>query len=171
MTIEEAIQTALVFERKVHALYDKATRDARDAAAKKVFAVLAQEEQGHVAYLESRLSEWQKNGAITSETLPTVLPSAERVRAAVAQVRKQMHKQGGKHDAELASLQQALQAEEQTSAFYQQMVRELPGQGQQLFARFLAIEESHGAVVQAQIDNVKQLGFWFDIKEFDLEGG
>jgi hypothetical protein len=51
------------------------------------------------------------------------------------------------------------------------MVGELPAEGQSLFARFLEIEEGHMAVVQAEIDNVNQLGFWFDLKEFDLEAG
>ena len=51
------------------------------------------------------------------------------------------------------------------------MVRELPVEGQNLFSRFLEIEEGHGAIVQAEIDNVKRLGFWFDLKEFDLEAG
>lgn len=171
MTIEEAIKNALVFERRVYALYQKAAREAHDPRAVKVFTVLAQEEEGHVAYLESRLAEWQKSGHLAPEAVRTVLPSAERVRAAVARVQKQMETPGSSHDAELASLQQALQAEDQTSAFYLQMVRELPAQGQQLFERFLAIEESHAAVVQAQIDNVNQMGFWFDMKEFDLENG
>jgi rubrerythrin len=171
MTIEDAIKTALDFENKVHALYEKAAHDAHDATAKKVFTVLAQEEQGHVAYLESRLAEWQKDGHISSEKVRTVLPSAERVKSATARLRKQIDNPTGSHDAELASLQQALQAEDQTSAFYLKMVRELPAQGQELFSRFLAIEEGHAAVVQAQIDNVKQMGFWFDMKEFDLENG
>jgi hypothetical protein len=51
------------------------------------------------------------------------------------------------------------------------MVRELPPEGQSLFSRFLEIEDGHGAIVQAEIDNVKQMGFWFDLKEFDLEAG
>lgn len=171
MTIEDAIKTALDFENKVHALYEKAAHDARDATAKKVFTVLAEEEQGHVAYLESRLAEWQKDGHLSPEKVRTVLPSAERVKSAMARLRKQMGTSTGSHAAELASLLQALQAEDQTSAFYLKMVRELPAQGQELFARFLAIEEGHAAVVQAQIDSVKQMGFWFDMKEFDLENG
>jgi rubrerythrin len=171
MTIEDAIKTALDFENKVHALYEKAAHEARDATAKKVFTVLAQEEQGHVAYLESRLAEWQKDGHLSAEKVRTVLPSAERVKSAMARLRKQVGKPTEAHDAELASLLQALQAEDQTSAFYLKMVRELPAQGQELFARFLAIEEGHAAVVQAQIDSVKQMGFWFDMKEFDLENG
>jgi rubrerythrin len=82
MTIEEAIKTSLEFERKVHALYEAAGKNAGDATAKKVFATLAQEERGHVAYLESRLAEWQKDGRLSPENLRTVLPSAERIRAA-----------------------------------------------------------------------------------------
>jgi len=56
MTIEEAIKTALVFEKKVHALYETAAKNATDVTARKVFATLAQEERGHVTYLESRLA-------------------------------------------------------------------------------------------------------------------
>jgi hypothetical protein len=51
------------------------------------------------------------------------------------------------------------------------MVRELPVEGQNLFSRFLEIEDGHGAIVQAEIDSVKRMGFWFDLKEFDLEAG
>jgi hypothetical protein len=51
------------------------------------------------------------------------------------------------------------------------MVRELPAEGQHLFSRFLEIEDGHAAIVQAEIDNVKHMGFWFDLKEFDLEVG
>jgi rubrerythrin len=171
MTIEEAINTSLEFERKVHGLYEAAAKNAGDAIAKKVFATLAQEEQGHVAYLESRLAEWQKDGCLSPEKLRTVLPSAERIRAGVGRMRAQVRREAGSHDAELASLYQALAAEDETSAFYLRMVRELPAEGQSLFSRFLEIEDGHGAIVQAEIDSVKHMGFWFDLKEFDLEAG
>jgi len=51
------------------------------------------------------------------------------------------------------------------------MVRELPEEGQNLFSRFLEIEDGHAAVVQAEMDSVSHSGFWFDLKEFDLEVG
>jgi rubrerythrin len=171
MTIEEAIKTALVFEKKVHALYETAAKNATDVTARKVFATLAQEERGHVTYLESRLAEWQKDGHLSPEKLRTVLPSAQRIRAGVGRSRAGVGKQTAGHDAELSSLYQALAAEDETSAFYVQMVRELTAEGQSLFSRFLEIEDGHGAIVQAEIDSVKQMGFWFDLKEFDLEAG
>jgi rubrerythrin len=171
MTIEEAIETALKFEKKVYAQYEAEAKNAGDTTVKKVFATLAQEEQGHVAYLESRLVEWQKQGRLSPEKLRTVLPSAERIRAGVGRLRAGVGKQAGSRDAELSSLYRALAAENETSAFYLQMVRELPAEGQSLFSRFLEIEDGHAAIVQAEIDNFKSMGFWFDLKEFDLEAG
>jgi rubrerythrin len=132
---------------------------------------LAEEEQGHINYLESRLIEWQRDGRLSDEKLRTVLPAAERIKVGVKRLRSQVAQRKGNHAAELDSLRQALAAEEETSAFYLLMVRELPPEGQELFSRFLEIEDGHAAVVQAEIDSVNQMGFWFDLKEFDLELG
>jgi Uncharacterized conserved protein len=171
MTIEEAIKTALVYEKKVQATYEAAAKRAEDGTAKKVFLTLAEEEQGHVTYLESRLLEWQREGHLSDEKLRTVLPSTERIKTGVKRLRSQVAQRKGNHAAELDSLRQALAAEDETSTFYRRMVSELPAEGQQLFARFLEIEDGHAAVVQAEMDSVNQTGFWFDLKEFDLELG
>ena len=40
-----------------------------------------------------------------------------------------------------------------------------------LFERFVAIEEGHQAIVQAEIDCVSGSGFWFDTSEINLEMG
>jgi rubrerythrin len=171
MTVEEAIRTAIVFEKKVLAAYLAAAKRAEDPVARRVFTTLADEEQGHVNYLESRLAEWQKDGRLSGERLETVLPAAERIRSGLQRLRSQVRRRQGNYAGELDSLRQALAAEEETSTFYGQMVRELPAEGQALFARFLEIEDGHAAVVQAEIDSVTQMGFWFDLKEFDLESG
>jgi rubrerythrin len=169
MNVAEAIKTAIAYEKKVHETYVVATGRAQDAIAKRVFSTLAEEEQGHINYLESRLIEWQRDGHLADEKLRTVLPAAERIKAGLKRLRNQVAQRKGNHEAELDSLRQAMAAEEETSSFYQQMVRELPPEGQALFARFLDIEDGHAAIVQAEIDSVMQMGFWFDLKEFDLE--
>ena len=171
MTIEEAIKTGIQFEKKIHETYLDAARRAQDETARKVFATLAQEELGHVAYLESRLDEWQRTAQLSSEKLETILPSAERIKAGLARMRSQVAQRTGNHDSELAALRQALAAEDETSSFYRKMVLELPADGQDLFARFLEIEDGHALLVQAEIDNVNKLGFWFDVTEFNLEAG
>ncbi|MBN2575691.1 MAG: hypothetical protein JXP73_14085 [Deltaproteobacteria bacterium] len=171
MTIEEAIKTAILFEKKVHATYTGATARATDAIARKIFGTLAEEEQGHIDYLESRLAEWQKDGSVSDEKLRTALPPADRVRRGMARLRSRVARRRSGQAAELDSLRQAVAAEEETSGFYRKMVKELPAEGQDLFARFLEIEDGHLAIVQAELDSVNRTGFWFDLKEFDLELG
>jgi rubrerythrin len=71
---------------------------------------------------------------------------------------------------ELQWLRKAHGVERETSDFYQRMVNELPDEAKGLFKRFLEIEEGHLALVQAQIDQALGTGYWFDVREFDLEG-
>ena len=170
MSLENAIRTAIEFENRVHQTYVKAEARASDAAGKKVFGTLAREELGHISYLESRLAEWQKTGHVAPTTLSTAVPAVQRIREGTAKLRSAV-KGKGTHDysVELELLQQALRAEQETSGFYQRMVAELDAEGQALFARFLEIEQGHVAIVQAEIDSVQGLGFWFDMQEFRLE--
>ena len=72
---------------------------------------------------------------------------------------------------ELDMLRHALAAEHKTSAFYRQMVAELPPEGQALFQPFVEIEEGHVAIVQAEMDALTGTGTWFDVLEISLEAG
>ena len=65
-------------------------------------------------------------------------------------------------------LGKALEAERKTSDFYRRMVAELPAEGQKLFERFVAIEDGHLAIVQAEMDSLTGTGAWFDIMEVKL---
>lgn len=169
MTLDQAIKTALEFENKVRDTYREAEQQAADPVGRKVFGQLAKEEQGHVEYLDSRLKEWQKSGHVTVERLTTVVPDKARIKEGVARLAKEMKGKGVDHTAEVQLLQRALSMEVETSAFYRRMVSELGDEGRKLFARFVEIEEGHVAIVQAEIDSVTGLGFWFDIQEFRLE--
>lgn len=77
MTIEKAIQTAIEFESQVRDMYQGAAKEAVDPVGKRVFTVLADEEQGHVDYLQSRLEEWRKTGKVNPGALETAVPSRE----------------------------------------------------------------------------------------------
>ena len=167
MTVDEAIKTALQFERRVCGAYEDATERAKNPTAQRVFRVLAGEERHHVEYLEEKLEEWEKTGKLTVEGLETTIPSAEAISKAVSQVKEQITEEPDPGELEL--LREALVAEQQTSNFYRRVVGQLGGSEQALFVRFLEIEEGHEAIVQAEIDLVTNSGFWFDMREFDLE--
>jgi rubrerythrin len=66
-------------------------------------------------------------------------------------------------------LNNALKAEIETSKFYSDMVDALPEQGKRLFEHFLEIEENHIKTVQYELDFISGTGYWFNIKEFDME--
>jgi len=170
LNLEQAIKTALEYEGKVYKTYLDATEQSTSGVGKRVFGALAEEEKGHIQYLRERLEEWQKDGRITVAKLGTVVPSKKALDEGVEKLRAKVGgNPSGTHDAELELLQKALQVEVETGNFYKQMVRALDADGQKMFARFVEIEEGHQAIVQAEIDCVSGMGFWFDSREFSLE--
>lgn len=169
MTLEEAIKTAIQYETKVRGLYQQAVDKATDDKGRRVFAVLRDEEQGHLDYLAERHTEWKQTGQVTAAKLGTVVPSKKKLADAVNKAKKSVD--GPRYTVELDLLRQALAMELETGNFYRKMVAELDAEGQNLFRRFVDIEEGHYAIVQAQIDAINGMGFWFDSMEFNLEAG
>jgi rubrerythrin len=172
MTVEEAIQTALQFEHRVRGVYAEAAARAGDAVARKMLLVLVGEEQRHVEYLEARLTEWKTAGKVRAAALTTDLPSAKVIREGVKKLTQRMRLPEHERRESIETLRRSLEVEDETSAFYRQMVGQLPGKDERgMFQQFLDIEEGHHAIVQAELDSVQGLGYWFDVQEFSLEAG
>jgi rubrerythrin len=169
MKLEEAIKTALEYETGVVGIYREAMEKTSDPDARRIFKVLCDEELGHVAYLEQRLAEWEKTGKIVVEKLGTAIPEKRAIQEGLKELQTTVKPKPTHQRVDLESLKRALDAEIKTGAFYKQMVATLDGEGQALFKRFVEIEEGHEAIVQAEIDSVSKLGFWFDTPEFRLE--
>ena len=121
MDLNEALTTAIGYETKVRDHYTEGADKILDPRGKKMFTTLAREEQGHLAYLESRLGEWQKTGKVTTPALQTELPSPQWIKEASARVAQSpagtIAVQG-----EIELLKIALDLERKTSGFYRQLV-------------------------------------------------
>ncbi len=167
MTLEEAIKTAIEYEEKVTDVYFENAKKFRNPVPRKIFKVLADEEQHHVDYLVAKLKEWQETGKVTVEKLDTVVPDKTTIETNVKQLKKDADKQD--FGDEVAIFKKALKLEVATSAFYKKMVAELPPEDRGFFEQFVEIEEGHEAIVQAEIDAALGLGVWFDFMEFGLE--
>ena len=169
MNLEEAIKTALSYEARVHKTYLEAMEAATNETAKKVFKTLSNEEKYHLDYLNERLDEWKKTGTITVAELATAIPSREIIDQSVSSLRDKVAPGGPvKHGPELEMLRKALKVEVETGNFYKEMVHTLDAEGQELFARFVEIEEGHQAIVQAEIDALSGTGYWFDTPDFKM---
>ena len=152
-------------------MYAAAVAATADSRGKRVLEVLADEERGHVGYLERALLQWQQTGRVTAENLHTAIPSEETIREGIEKLRTEMADQDRPvtAEAELDILAKALDVETRTSDFYRSVVAQLSGDGKALFARFVQIEEGHRIIVQAEIDAVTGTGYWFGFREFSLE--
>lgn len=166
MDLKEALSGAIEYEHKIRDYYADCARKIQDPKGQRVFAILAREEQGHVEYLETRLTEWKTSGAVKAAELPTLLPSAAWVQTEAA---KLAPAKAAPAQVEIDFLKEALELERKTSAFYGELVAKLEPKHRGLFERFLEIENGHLAIVQAEIDALAGHGHWFDFMEFSLE--
>ncbi len=169
MNIEEAIKTSIEYEEKVTDVYNKYADKFQSEIGAKIFRTLGKEEDDHVAYLKAKLAQWQESGKISIDAVNSVVPDKETLKKNVKKLKKIAKQEN--IDNEIEYFQKALEMEIKTSNFYKGLVAELPKEFQPMFERFVEIEEGHEAIVSAEIDNARGLGFWFDFQEFDLEAG
>jgi len=167
MDIEKAINTAIEYEIRVREVFVEAMDEQTEPIGKKIYRLLADEEDSHVKFLEETLSTWKQNGQLSPEGLETALPSAEAIEREIAKLETSLEKRGA--DKQIALLKKAREVEIETSEFYRRLIDTLPTEGQEFFRRFLEIEEGHLALVDAEINALDSAGFWFDMSEFDLE--
>ncbi len=166
MTLEEAIKTAIDYETKVRDAYLDNVDSITDETGRVVFKTLGDEEQGHLDFLEAKLSEWQETGNVSVTRLETVVPACDAIKEGVAKLDGHLSERD--YGTEREMLRKALLLEQETSDFYRRMVSELGADGE-LFRPFLEIEEGHEMIVQAELDYLNKTGSFFDFQEFNLE--
>jgi len=167
MTLEEAIKTALDYETRMRDIYRESAEKISDPRGKKILQLLGDDEQNHIEYLMDRLELWKKTGKLSYKKLESTIPTIETIKKGEEKIKSHMSLEN--HRGEIEILSKAFKAEIETSNFYERMVDELSDEGQQLFTRFLEIEENHIAAVQFELDYITKTGYWFDFKEFDME--
>ena len=167
MTVEEAIKTAIEYEIRIRDVYREASEAVDDDAGKRIFDTLGDDEQRHIDYLEYKLDQFQKTGAIDTDRLESAIPDSKSIAMEAEKIKSLAAKDflGIKQQ----MLSKALKVEIETSEFYKKMVNELPTEARPLFERFLEIENNHIKAVEFELDYMSKTGYWFDFKEFDME--
>ena len=163
----DAIEKAIEIEAKIRDIYSRAYETCTDQAGRRFLAMMRDDEQYHMDYLYQRLEEWRDSGQIQSVAVESSVPSEGQIKEQLDRLKKTMAADDRGVIQQILS--NALHAEVQTSEFYEKMVSESDGITQKMFKRFLEIENAHVAAVQAELDYVMHTGYWFDIKEFDME--
>jgi len=167
MNIEKALISALDYENRVRDHYYFAAKSTPDERGKSIFTALGDEEQGHVDYLTSRLTQWREAKILDSVKLKSALPTREWLARGKGKMRRITLQRD--YSNEIQMLKDALKLEREVSDHYRTLVSNVEGEAQQMFGRFLEIENAHTMIVQAEIDALEGTGFWFDFQEFNLE--
>ena len=166
MRLDEAILTAIEYETRIRDHYLDSADRIRNRAGKRVFELLANEEQGHIDYLLARLGQWRREGTVNMFSLASSVPTPAELEKSLESVEKLEPLEI--LDDERQVLDVALNLEKETSDYYRRLVGQVDGPAREMFQRFLEIEDGHVAVVQAEIDYLSDNGFWFDFPEFDM---
>jgi rubrerythrin len=167
MRLEAAIKSALEFENRIRDLYIEAVTRTDEPAGKKIFQTLADDEQRHVDYLESRLEEWQRRGAISAKDLESMVPDKAIIRKEADALQSKISEDA--RGLKQQMLARALEMEIETSRFYKELVDQVASDHRAMFARFLEIEDNHIEAVQFELDHLSSTGFWYGFEEFDME--
>lgn len=167
MTLEEAIRTAIEYETKIRDIYLEGAAVIGEEAGQRFFRVLGNDEQSHIDYLNQLLVQLEQTGKITAERLESAIPSRDVIDRMAGKVQSKMAEDD--HGLKQQMLSKALKMEVETSAFYHQLISDMAPAEKQIFTRFLEIENNHIDAVQFELDYISKTGYWFDIKEFDME--
>ena len=76
---EDILKTAILLEMRGKAFYSQASQDTKSDSVRKIFTMMAEEEDAHIAFLSRQFAEYQKTGRF-AENIPH--PPAEGEEAA-----------------------------------------------------------------------------------------
>lgn len=162
----DALQKAIQSEKSALEVYLKFSRQTKNVSGKDMFLRLCQDELGHLNILEKELDnlmagqKWVKakfQHSDIEEILPH-LSSKDLVQAG----------QGSPDD--LSALNLALEMEKKAVNFYRREIQKAVDKNSQaMYSRLAEMEEAHYNLIQAELDHIKDVGFWFGIQEFTLE--
>lgn len=163
----DALQKAIQSEKSALETYLKFARQTKNVSGKDMFVRLCQDELGHLNILEKELDnlmtgqKWVKakfQPSDIEEILPHLASPKDLVQAG----------QGSPDD--LSALNLALDMERKAVNFYKKEGQKAEdSNARAMYARLAEMEEAHYNLIQAELDHINDLGFWFGIREFSLE--
>lgn len=163
-----ALSKAVASEKLGIESYLKFARRTANASGKDMFIRLAQDEFEHMNALEKELDRLQEGKPclrirIKQSDIEEIVPQLSAPEAKV---------QAGQGTADdLSALNIALDLERRAIAFYRKeggLAKDSAVKS--LYARLAEMEEAHYGLIQAELDHIKDVGFWFGMQEFSLEG-
>jgi len=161
------LKTAIEVENNGFDTFTRFARQTEDENGKKMFQRLAKDEMEHRAILEKQLQELTGGGNWSNIQIPR--SKVERLIPAIRD--KQKRTKGESGVGEIDALNTALDLERKAAQFFRDKASEVSEpNAKEMFIRLAEWEDSHFELIMAELDNIKNTGFWFGIPEFRMDG-
>lgn len=136
-----------------------------DPGGKNMFVRLALDEYSHLELIDAQLTAACSPQGCRAQEVPESL--VELLVPRLSDKTKRIRGSAGQD--ELDALLAALDAENRAREFYSTQAQEVLEPTRALFLRLAKMEQAHADLLQAEIDNIRETGFWFTLREFTLE--
>jgi len=111
----DILKTAILLERRGKAFYTTAARQTQSEAARKIFTMMAEEEDEHINFLSKQFAEYIKDGKFSKNDIDEPVDDTEVVMILSEQVKKEISAAGF----EAAAISAAIDFENRAIEVYQ----------------------------------------------------
>lgn len=150
---EDILKTAILLERRGKAFYTTAARQTESEAARKIFTMMAEEEDEHIEFLSKQFSEYVKNGKFSKNDTEAPVDDTEAVMILTEQVKKEITAAGF----EAAAISAAIDFENRAIAVYQGRADEATDENEKSMYQMLADwERGHHHLLHKLNEDLKE---------------
>ena len=114
-TAEDILKTAILLELRGKAFYTTSAREAKSEAVRKIFSIMAEEEDGHIAFLSRQFAEYEKSGRFAKNLIQAHADDSETLKILSEKVKKEISAAGF----EAAAISAAIDFENRAVDIYQ----------------------------------------------------
>ena len=150
---EDILKTAILLERRGKAFYTTAARQTESEAARKIFTMMAEEEEEHITFLSRQFADYQKNGKFSKIDIDEPVDDTEVVMILSEQVKKEISAAGF----EAAAISAAIDFENRAIEVYQGRADEATDQNEKEMYQMLADwERTHHHLLHRLNEDLKE---------------
>jgi rubrerythrin len=155
---EDILKTAILLELRGKAFYTTAAKQTQSEAVRKIFTMMAEEEDQHIKFLSKQFAEFQRNGRFVKNDMADPVDDTEAAMILSEQVRNEISAAGF----ESAAISAAIDFENRAIAVYQERANETVDPNEKEMYQMLADwERTHHSLLYKLNEDLKEQ-IWHD---------
>jgi rubrerythrin len=155
---EDILKTAILLELRGKAFYTTAARESKSDAVRKIFTMMAEEEEEHIRFLSRQFAEFQKTGKFVKNNIADPVDDTEAAIILSEQVKKEISAAGF----EAAAISAAIDFENRAIEVYQGRADESTDPNEKEMYQMLSDwERTHHRLLYELNEDLKQQ-IWYD---------